>query len=182
MIWWIAPEKKVSLYLRIWWVDRGWYWWRRLLNLYWENSLCQFFDRSRLGIVNSVLLPISLSSLNKLFLRELQNLRILTLTSGEAREIMFALHPGERLLEVLEYYSISQDDMFGLYLEQGHIEVWPRIKLPYKRKFSLSEGYNFIFFGLSLKEQRIVQSKDRSEPQGLKILFGNLLCEGPNGW
>ena len=71
------------------------------------------------------------------------------MTSGEAREIMLALHPGERLLEVFEYCSISQDDMFGLYLEQGHIEVGDRIELPYKRKFSLSEGYNFIFFGLS---------------------------------
>ena len=59
--------------------------------------------------------------------------------------------------------------MFGLNLEQRHIEVGARIELPYKRKFSLSEGYNFIFFGLSLKEQRIVQSKDRSEPQSLKI-------------
>ena len=73
---------------------------------------------------------------------------MLTLTSGKAREIMLALHLGERLLEVLEYCFFSRDDMFGLYLEQGHIEVWPRIELPYKRKFSLSEGYNFIFFGL----------------------------------
>ena len=48
---------------------------------------------------------------------------MLTLTSGKAREIMLALHLGERLLELMEYYSISQDDMFGLYLEQGHIEV-----------------------------------------------------------
>ena len=45
------------------------------------------------------------------------------MTSGEAREIMLALHLGERLLEVLEYCFFSQDDMFGLYLEQGHIEV-----------------------------------------------------------
>ena len=45
------------------------------------------------------------------------------MTSGKAGEIMLALHLGERLLEVLEYCSIFQDDMFGLYLEQGHIEV-----------------------------------------------------------
>ena len=48
---------------------------------------------------------------------------MLTLTSGKAREIMLTLHLGERLLEVFEYCSISQDNMFGLYLEQGHIEV-----------------------------------------------------------